>query len=75
MMDDSKLLTTYVEAHDKWVAETNPTSVGAAWLAGARAVAGAAWDEGKAMGIVMLTARPGTYDSAILDNLYREGTP
>jgi len=70
MMDDSELLTTYVEAHDKWVAETNPTSVGDAWLAGARAVAGAAWDEG-------FSARQLGHpdDDAEIGNPYREGTP
>jgi len=71
MMDDSKLLTTYVEAHDKWVAETNPTSVGDAWLAGARAVAGAAWDEA-------LSAAGDQWadgDGGPIVNPYREGTP
>lgn len=71
MMDDSKLLTTYVEAHDKWVAETNPTSVGAAWLAGARAVAEAAWDE--AIEAKYQQTVSGSPDS--LPNPYREGTP
>ena len=71
MMDDSKLLTTYVEAHDKWVAETNPTSVGDAWLAGARAVAEAAWDE--AIEAKYQQTISGSPDS--LPNPYREGTP
>ena len=71
MMDDSKLLTTYVEAHDKWVAETNPTSVGDAWLAGARAVAEAAWDE--AIEAKYQQTVSGSPDS--LPNPYREGTP
>jgi endo-1,4-beta-D-glucanase Y len=71
MMDDSELLTTYVEAHDKWVAETNPTSVGDAWLAGARAVAGAAWDE--AIEAKYQQTVSGSPDS--LPNPYREGTP
>ena len=71
MMDDSELLTTYVEAHDKWVAETNPTSVGDAWLAGARAVAAAAWDEGANALLPIL--RPGM--EIVTHNPYREGTP
>ena len=71
MMDDSELLTTYVEAHDKWVAETNPTSVGDAWLAGARAVAEAAWDE--AIEAKYQQTVSGSPDS--LPNPYREGTP
>lgn len=71
MMDDSELLTTYVEAHDKWVAETNPTSVGDAWLAGARAVAEAAWDE--AIEAKYQQTISGSPDS--LPNPYREGTP
>ena len=71
MIDDSKLLKTYVEAHDKWVAETNPTSVGDAWLAGARAVAEAAWDE--AIEAKYQQTVSGSPDS--LPNPYREGTP
>ncbi len=67
MMDDSKLLTTYVEAHDKWVAETNPTSVGDAWLAGARAVAGAAWDEA----VAEMVRRQQHHDHYLVVNPYR----
>ena len=74
MMDDSKLLTTYVEAHDKWVAETNPTSVGDAWLAGARAVAEAAWAEGFAYRHG-LPENDTLLSGAEIGNPYREGTP
>lgn len=65
MMDDSKLLTTYVEAHDKWVAETNPTSV---------AVAEAAWDEGFAYRHG-LPENDTLLSDAEIGNPYREGTP
>lgn len=72
MMDAEKLLEVFNTACHR---DREHTTADEVRQSGLRAVAEAAWDEGKAMGIVMLTARPGTYDSAILDNPYREGTP